>query len=640
MLQKFSLLLDKIIWLSFLALVIITPLLFSTKNTELFEVPKMLFVYLGAIIVLTSTLAKVVVEKKKILPLNAITITFLLFLIMQVLSTLTSIDRFTSIFGYPTRLNGGLLSQFAYFSIFVCALVNLTKEQVRKLILAIIISAFAVALWGIPAHFGYDPNCLILTGNLNATCWQADFNPIIRIFSTMGQPNWLASYLILIIPIATALALDAKNLQKRYVFVAITLTLFIALIFTNSISGVLGLTVSILTFLFLVGINKLQKNLKLVTLLLVPIILVALFFGQSIAKRINESLDSKNQTGPTSSSEIRLIVWRGALQIIKSHPLLGTGPETFAYSYYKVRPLAHNQTTEWNFFYNKAHNEFLNIFANVGILGGISYLLFLIITLITLLKSSSTLAKATFASILGYHFSIFFGFSIVATQMVMFLEIAFLLILSNQTNFKEVNLGFLKKSFSPITLIFISLTTLWLVVFVVRLYFADVAIARAKGLNSNNSQSLLIYSNAISTSPWENPFYLSDTAYATAVYSSSAQDENASKTFASQANLLAQRANKTSSKNIIIARRLANTYILLSNIDSKYQPEAEKLGNLIVNLAPTDPQSYLTQAKVHAAIGKNQQAKESLEKTLELKPNYDEAKELLDQVNKELTILH
>ena len=113
--QKF---LDKIISFSYLALVIITPFLFTTQTTELYEIPKMLFVYFFAAIIFFSTLIKFIENKKILIPTLWPLAIFTLFVALQIISTLTSVDKFTSVFGYPTRLNGGLLSQFAYLAIF------------------------------------------------------------------------------------------------------------------------------------------------------------------------------------------------------------------------------------------------------------------------------------------------------------------------------------------------------------------------------------------------------------------------------------------------------------------------------------------------------------------------------------------
>ena len=52
------------------------------------------------------------------------------------------------------------------------------------------------------------------------------------------------------------------------------------------------------------------------------------------------------ELGGTASSEIRKIVWEGAIDIWKHYPLFGSGVETFAYSYYNFRPESHNLVSE------------------------------------------------------------------------------------------------------------------------------------------------------------------------------------------------------------------------------------------------------------------------------------------------------
>src|SRR3990167_10414273 len=107
MTDKVSKLLDSVIWVCFLALAILTPLIFFSGNIEIFEVPKMHFVYFTATVVLFATLIKSAIEGKFQIPKNLPLFVLLIFLLVQIVSTFTSIYKFTSISGYPSRLNGG-----------------------------------------------------------------------------------------------------------------------------------------------------------------------------------------------------------------------------------------------------------------------------------------------------------------------------------------------------------------------------------------------------------------------------------------------------------------------------------------------------------------------------------------------------
>lgn len=605
--------LEAIIWLSLLSLPIITPVLFTTATSELFEVPKMLFVYFVAIVATGATVLKFVIDRKITIPKNLIALTLLLFLAVQIASTITSIDKFTSIFGYPSRLNGGLLSQIAYALIFFCALVNLDRVKSQKIFLVAIATAAAVSLWGIPSHFGRDPNCLVLTGSINASCWQADFDPTKRIFSTLGQPNWLASYLVLILPLALAQIFTTKVTQRRILFSLMSLIIFIAFVFTNSRSGLVGLIVSLLIFFAILGTKQLKKNLQFFLAVLVFAIAIAAVAGTTLFARIYEAVNPRTQPqAGTESSQIRLIVWRGAIEIFKSNPITGTGPETFAYSYYQYRPLAHNQTTEWNFFYNKAHNEFLNYLANLGILGFGAYAGFVITTIVMLWRARQSIAaKSVLAAIIGYQVTIFFGFSTVATQTIMFLTIA---AAQSQTQTISFKFPSLKSPYQIIISVAVLVVGAASIASVIRLLTADVLITRAQHLALNSPKLPTTYALSLSISPIDNPFYLADAAYAT----SSAP--------------LAQKAETAAPNNLLILRKVANTYFLLSESDISYADDAIRVAQRLTELAPTDPQSYLALAKIQIGLDKNEQARTSLERALTLKPDYLEAQQILEQL--------
>ena len=146
------------------------------------------------------------------------------------------------------------------------------------------------------------------------------------------------------------------------------------------------------------------------------------------------------ETGGTESGSIRKIVWTGALRIWQANPknfLIGTGPETFAESYYQFRPIEHNQTSEWELLYNKAHNEFLNYLATTGLLGLLSYLLLLIIQFSVFIKKSPnieyrTLNIALLAGWLTISITNFWGFSVVIMQLFLFLFPAIAITLNDQ----------------------------------------------------------------------------------------------------------------------------------------------------------------------------------------------------------------
>ena len=388
---------DKIIQFFFGILFFATPLIMSKSTSELFEFNKMIFIYGSTVIIAFLWFYKMVVNKKIILKKTPLDIPIIIFFISQIVSTIFSIDKHVSIFGYYGRFNGGLLSITCYIILFYALISN--KNDIEKLLKSIIASSLMVILWAIPGRFGYDLTCLLFTGKFNNSCWDNStlaFRPELRAFSTLGQPNWLGAYLAVVFFIGIYFLIKSKSnikyllLNSSYLFLN-----FSMLLFTRSRSAILSVFVGLVLFLgyYLLFI---KLSFKKILVILLVITVIPIFFFKTGEEKIdkylkfpitrfqetNKSPIINNQSPITSSNvtesfDIRTIVWEGAWTLAKHYPLFGTGVETFAYSYNFVRPVAHNLTSEWDYVYNKAHNEYFNYLATTGFVGLGTYLIFI-----------------------------------------------------------------------------------------------------------------------------------------------------------------------------------------------------------------------------------------------------------------------
>ena len=176
-----------------------TPLLMAPYTSELFEFNKLIFIYLITLGVIFFWLLKMILAKKIIIKRTPFDIPILFFYLSQILSTFFSIDAHTSLFGYYGRFNGGLISITAYILLYYGFVSNLDSEaaikSVLKLLKVSLISSSLVIIWGLPGKLGRDLSCLLFLGQFNNSCWTDQFRPAERMFSTLGQPNWLGAYL-------------------------------------------------------------------------------------------------------------------------------------------------------------------------------------------------------------------------------------------------------------------------------------------------------------------------------------------------------------------------------------------------------------------------------------------------------------
>ena len=679
----------------------------TNVNHELFEFNKMVVVYLISIVIFFLWGLKMISKKRFFIRRTVLDIPILLFLASQIISTIFSIDPHTSFWGYYSRFNGGLLSIIVYIFLYYALVSNFfaekdrAKEFGKSLLIVSLFSGGIVALWGIPSHFGFDPTCMIFGRGFTTACWTAAFDPTSRIFSTLGQPNWLAAYLSILIPISAALAIKsfssintlAKNnvssimyyaKDRNYLLSACYLLLatlfYIAIVWTYSQSGFIGLWLGLFTFIgaiklvayrksgFSVSKFLKLKSLRIIVLFVILFLFINFLIGNPFPRFQNLTLQkildtaktdqstSTSQTTPqeqgpaleyniTGSGEIRLIVWRGAIDIFKSSPLIGSGVETFAYAYYKHRPVEHNLTSEWDYLYNKAHNEYLNYLATTGILGLGTYLFFIGLFLFIAFRffwEQKTLTHTLIpAAIVGGFVSIivsnFFGFSVVLLNLYLFVLPAIFLMVTGKRS-KIISLpqknsdanklkGFNTSQYLFLTVLaaasiywFWNITNLWSADKEYALGYnynkieeyvrANAPLEKAVALRSSED----LYKNELSTN-------LASLALA---FAQNNQMQNAS-LFAQRAKEMSDEVIRGNPNNVVYYKTRTRTLFTLAQMQPELLKDAYQTILEVQKLAPTDAKILYNKALIEEVMEKPTEALNTLNETIKIKENYLDA---------------
>lgn len=386
----------------FLAVILIffTPLLFVTNTNEAFEFPKMYYVYfIGGTLATLDLIRNLLTDKKIIMP-NAYVLAFLA---SQIIATVFSTHLYTSLWGYYSRFNGGLISIIVFISLFYVFVNVHTKEFVERLLRLVILGTLPVSLFALFQHFTLD----------QAT----------RVYSTIGQPNWLGTYIVVVFPLALTKFLKNNQNKKENIFWLLLLNLIYSSIwFTYSLSSILGLVATLIIYAILERKNIIKEK-KKVSILFTIMFCISILSPGVYSQRINDifsdlnklegnknsnqdlvfnndiSLNSgteaiKTQENNLNNSSIiqsvksnnpqisdpgyiRIYLWKGTLDLTTSsvkNLLVGTGPETFPYEFQHFRPKELNYSSEWDFILNKPHNYYLELLSETGILGLGTYL--------------------------------------------------------------------------------------------------------------------------------------------------------------------------------------------------------------------------------------------------------------------------
>jgi putative inorganic carbon (HCO3(-)) transporter len=262
---------------------------------------------------------------------SAIDAVVLLYFGVNVVASFASHYLAESIYG----LSKLIVYVIAYY-LFLWCLQTKTKSRAITLLTALMAGALLVSLYGL---YQYK------TGVAPLATWEDPSveDKTTRVFSTLGNPNLLAGYLIPIIPVGFCLSVLAvfNNGWKRWLAVPMigsTLIIVLATVLTGSRGAYLAL-IAELAIISAVSFALLWKNqprarIPVITgLLLVPAIAaIAIHFGSPTTEHRFLSIFSGSEH---SSNAYRMNVYAASLAMFKDNWWIGigTGNKTFEQAY-------------------------------------------------------------------------------------------------------------------------------------------------------------------------------------------------------------------------------------------------------------------------------------------------------------------
>ncbi len=324
----------------------------------------------------------------------------LLFACTQVLSTITSVAPQLSFWGSHFRAYG-ICTVLGYVILFFLIIFNLnTPRQFERLVTIVLLASLPVALYGVLQHSGIEP--LFLGKDYSS-----------RVISTIGNPIFLGAYLIMVIPLAFGrllvslrvllgggrLASSRRSMLLEVIgYSSLLLLQLICLLYTKARGPWFGLLGGILLLAILVALRYGMRKLLLIAIVMgvaLVAVLVALNLPNTPLQPLTESpylsrlVFSDNLAAGTGTSWVRLFIWQGMLELIRSRPnvgftpdplrplrlLIGYGPDTMEVVFPQVYPpgLAHVESLEA--MVDRAHNELLDLVVTTGVLGLLAFLL-------------------------------------------------------------------------------------------------------------------------------------------------------------------------------------------------------------------------------------------------------------------------
>lgn len=327
----------------FLLGLLILPFIFWPFTTIPFEIPKVWFVWLWIEILLILVATHIVWKKNFIAREGFITLLFLL-LSSALLSSIINHSVASSFMGNPFRLDG----IFTLIHLLLLAFISHTYLDLESFLFMlkkvwkcnIILVALGYAHWV----------QWIWEGVGWASAWEGNIGV------TFGQPNFLAGYLLLTLPIGLHELIHANTIKERVFHILLIILTGLLLFVTDSQGALLGVPLTGLVFFFL--FHK-----KMLWAVLTVLLCITIF--------VSANLYLQRET-PSPESRTRLYYTLGAAILDK--PVFGWGYAQVSTAF-KANPWLVER--QHDVYVDKAHSHFLETFVTLGTVGGFVYLGFI-----------------------------------------------------------------------------------------------------------------------------------------------------------------------------------------------------------------------------------------------------------------------
>lgn len=336
---------------SIYALVFLLPIFFLPWTSDVLDFNKQTLLLFLVFVSLFAWMAKVLIVRELSINLNKTNIIVAILFIISLFSTIFSLWRYGSFWGWPQNVSESLITLLG-FSVFYFLVSNLfDKKEIVRLVLVLVFSGFVSLVIG----FFQIVGLFLIPFDFSKTA----------IFNTIGTAGNLGFFIVALLPLIFTLLMRKKSIGMILIW---------AVIF--AIALLVGLNYWFLWWLVIIGCALLiifavqRGDLFDNRWLIIPMFFLALslFFiilkptiGLLPAAPIEFSLNQK-----TSLS----IDW----QALKQNPVFGSGLGTFGYDFAKYKSIDFNKTMFWNSGFGGASSKVLTVLGTTGILGILAFL--------------------------------------------------------------------------------------------------------------------------------------------------------------------------------------------------------------------------------------------------------------------------
>ncbi len=362
-------------WAAVLATTFGVVVVFLPGGADPWFVPKVAALAVGTSVALACHIGALLGRRDRVV-LPRVGVAVLAYAGAMALATALSVSPISSLLGRAGRRTG--LIEMTLLLVLAWLVVVHTWRRPEKLVQ---LAAAVVAAAGVHAAY------VVLVRVGIDVPWPST-KPYTIPVGTMANSNFAGALLVMGVPLVVVLRSRATGGRGRLAWLALAALLLIALFFTDA----RGAAIALFPALAVAGLVSpgllprwsVRTAVALSLVALVPVVAAAMGFswgsGSPGAKLLNnETLHS------------RFEYWKGTAGLVRDHPVVGTGPDTFGLVFPRYSP---REMTGRPVPVDKPHNILLERATDAGVLGLASYLAVLALTGATVVRARRTTGAA------------------------------------------------------------------------------------------------------------------------------------------------------------------------------------------------------------------------------------------------------
>jgi tetratricopeptide (TPR) repeat protein len=364
--HKFVIYFERTISMLLLFAVGFTPLFFLNLTTEFYEIPKLIFLTGITVILLGLWVLTWVLKGKVVITRTPLDLPLLILLAVVIGSTFFSSAQYVSLYGNFPRVHGSAVSWVVYILLYFVTVSHLRSvKRIKGFLYVIYGSGVLICVLTLMSFFKiYLP--------FNFTQFQN--------FTPTGMPFSTIAFLMILLPFPL---LAIKEPIKHFPLpsaIAIASLFGITIILTGSLMSYIVL---LITFFICLFVYSNERNKKYTGLFFVPILIstVVLFLAYF---PLPGGMNKLYELEASFPKEVQLpfgVSWKVSLSAFRDTPFTGTGPSTYLFNFTTYKPIEFNGLSYWNFPFDVANNELLQILGTMGVFGVFGFVFFAAVVL-------------------------------------------------------------------------------------------------------------------------------------------------------------------------------------------------------------------------------------------------------------------